>query len=404
MSLTFATEDGWIVSHLNYMNNIYKNIADGSALCSLEFNSEFFDINTKYLRQNQIRNVDSCSSSSSSSSSSSFSFTRNIENNGKTSNKKDSKIRKRKLDLTKELSHADSEQMKYIQRSLAKLLSTAKERGHFTDDARADNNKAARLVSQRFYTESFRQQVENLYGCNKSERAVISATRNERYVFPERCSFYCYDVRQIANKMEMANQFDFILLDPPWWNKSIRRKKNKCAGASYTMMYNEELAKIPIAKLLSSNGIVAVWCTNAPSHLRSISDEMFPAWGVSYRAKWYWVKVTSSGETVCDFNPPPGKQPYELLLLGSVSSNTSIDIPNGKLLVSVPSAVHSHKPPLTEVIKSYLPRDPNCLEIFARYLLPGWTSWGLEVLKFQHLSLYSIVHETTSEVETNSNT
>ncbi|XP_068993747.1 N(6)-adenine-specific methyltransferase METTL4 isoform X2 [Neodiprion pinetum] len=356
MSLTFATEDGWIVSHLNYMNNIYKNIADGSALCSLEFNSEFFDINTKYLRQNQIRNVDSCSSSSSSSSSSSFSFTRNIENNGKTSNKKDSKIRKRKLDLTKELSHADSEQ------------------------------------------------VENLYGCNKSERAVISATRNERYVFPERCSFYCYDVRQIANKMEMANQFDFILLDPPWWNKSIRRKKNKCAGASYTMMYNEELAKIPIAKLLSSNGIVAVWCTNAPSHLRSISDEMFPAWGVSYRAKWYWVKVTSSGETVCDFNPPPGKQPYELLLLGSVSSNTSIDIPNGKLLVSVPSAVHSHKPPLTEVIKSYLPRDPNCLEIFARYLLPGWTSWGLEVLKFQHLSLYSIVHETTSEVETNSNT
>jgi hypothetical protein len=30
------------------------------------------------------------------------------------------------------------------------------------------------------------------------------------------------------------------------------------------------------------------------------------------------------------------------------------------------------------------------MEIFARYLLPDWTSWGLEVLKFQHLSLYSI--------------
>lgn len=56
-------------------------------------------------------------------------------------------------------------------------------------------------------------------------------------------------------------------------------------------MYNEELAKIPIGRLLSSNGIVAVWCTNAPSHLRSISDEMFPAWGVTYQAKWFWVKV-----------------------------------------------------------------------------------------------------------------
>ncbi|XP_046750805.1 N(6)-adenine-specific methyltransferase METTL4 [Diprion similis] len=403
MSLTFATDDGWIVSHLNYINNIYTNIADGSAPCSLEFNSEFFDINTKYLRQNQIQNVDSCSSSSSSSSSSCFSSARNVENDGKTSSTRDIKIRKRKRHLTKELSRADCEQMKYIQRSLAKLLSNAKECGHFADGVKADNNKAARLVSQRFYTESFHQQVENLYGCNKSERAIISDTGNERYVFPERCSFYCYDIRQIGNKMEMTNQFDFILLDPPWWNKSIRRKKNKCTEASYAMMYNEELAKIPIAKLLSSNGIVAVWCTNAPSHLRSISNEMFPTWGVSYQAKWYWIKVTRSGETVCDFNPPPGKQPYELLLLGSVSSNTSIDIPDGKLVVSVPSAVHSHKPPLTELIKSYLPMNPNCLEIFARYLLPGWTSWGLEVLKFQHLSLYSIVQEATNEAEKNSN-
>jgi hypothetical protein len=28
------------------------------------------------------------------------------------------------------------------------------------------------------------------------------------------------------------------------------------------------------------------------------------------------------------------------------------------------------------------------MELFARYLLPGWTSWGCEVLKLQNLSLY----------------
>ena len=39
-------------------------------------------------------------------------------------------------------------------------------------------------------------------------------------------------------------------------------------------------------------------------------------------------------------------------------------------------------------------KEPKCLEIFARYLLPRWTSWGLEVLKFQHLSLYTILEET----------
>lgn len=46
---------------------------------------------------------------------------------------------------------------------------------------------------------------------------------------------------------------------------------------------------------------------------------------------------------------------------------------------------------ILEVIKEYLPSEPKCLEIFARYLLPGWTSWGLEVLKFQDLSLYTIL-------------
>lgn len=36
----------------------------------------------------------------------------------------------------------------------------------------------------------------------------------------------------------------------------------------------------------------------------------------------------------------------------------------------------------------YLPSTPKCLELFARYLLPNWTSYGLEALKFQHQFLF----------------
>lgn len=54
-------------------------------------------------------------------------------------------------------------------------------------------------------------------------------------------------------------------------------------------------------------------------------------------------------------------------------------------------------------MKDYLPNEPRCLEIFARYLLPKWTSWGLEVLKFQHLSLYTMIQET-KESQNNTNT
>lgn len=123
--------------------------------------------------------------------------------------------------------------MKYIQKSLLKILSSAKKNGYFAGDLKHDNNEAARLISQQFYAESSRHQVENLHGCNETEKAIISGTEYQRYVFPKKCSFYCYDVRSIQDKMELNNQFDFILLDPPWWNKSIRRKKSKCTEARY---------------------------------------------------------------------------------------------------------------------------------------------------------------------------
>lgn len=61
--------------------------------------------------------------------------------------------------------------------------------------------------------------------------------------------------------------------------------------------------------------------------------------------------MTQAGDTICNFNSAPGKQPYELLILGSALQKNKVDIPDGRLMISVPSAVHSHKPPLTGTIK-----------------------------------------------------
>ena len=66
-----------------------------------------------------------------------------------------------------------------------------------------------------------------------------------------------------------------------------------------------------------------------------------------------------------------------------------------KVLCSVPSAVQSHKPPLAEVIedafgigasdlRSNIPLSGlRCLEVFGRYLLPGWTTVGNQCLMLQ---------------------
>lgn len=63
--------------------------------------------------------------------------------------------------------------------------------------------------------------------------------------------------------------------------------------------------------------------------------------------------MTQAGDTICNFNSAPGKQPYELLILGSALEKDRVNIPDGKLVISVPSAVHSHKPPLTGVYTKF---------------------------------------------------
>lgn len=54
MSILFTSKEGWIVSHLQYLNDIYKKVLNGDVFCALKFNKMIFEINSQYLRQNQI--------------------------------------------------------------------------------------------------------------------------------------------------------------------------------------------------------------------------------------------------------------------------------------------------------------------------------------------------------------
>ena len=75
-------------------------------------------------------------------------------------------------------------------------------------------------------------------------------------------------------------------------------------------------------------------------------------------ATCFWLKLTKHGQLVAEFSS--SKQPYEVLMVGrrkggkdvnGRSKAAEIRIPDGLVLLSVPSAIHSHKPPLTEVLE-----------------------------------------------------
>ncbi|CAB1349522.1 unnamed protein product [Coregonus sp. 'balchen'] len=152
------------------------------------------------------------------------------------------------------------------------------------------------------------------------------------------------------------------------------------------------LKRLPVPLLTSTGCVVVTWVTNRPSHLRFVRDELYPHWGVEVLAEWFWVKVTRSGEYVFPLDSPH-KKPYEVLVLGRYRGSlrkTELPMEEQRVIVSVPSALHSHKPSLSEVLRPYVGADAQCLELFARSLQPGWTSWGNEVIKFQHVSYYTV--------------
>ncbi|XP_051909655.1 N(6)-adenine-specific methyltransferase METTL4 isoform X2 [Hippocampus zosterae] len=230
---------------------------------------------------------------------------------------------------------------------------------------------------------------------NPAEHAIVTMLMGEEYVIPPCTAFLLSDFSRMEPLLQYGHKFDVIVVDPPWENKSVKRSRR------YTCLPSSQLKRLPIPRLASPDSLVVTWVTNRPSHLRFVRHELYPHWGVEPVAQWLWVKVTADGEFVFPLDSPH-KKPYEVLILGRYRGHSLISpsercagagtptVQDQRLIVSIPSALHSHKPSLAEVLKPYMKVDGKCLELFARSLQAGWTSWGNEVLRFQHSSYFTL--------------
>ena len=173
-------------------------------------------------------------------------------------------------------------------------------------------------------------------------------------------------------------QFDFILLDPPWENRSAKRSaKYNTMGDTDPMALLQSLLGLHIAQ----GGLIACWITNN-SRVRAAALEAFAAWEVQLIEEWAWLKTTLYGVPVTDIEGI-WRQPYEILLLGKRVNEIGEQQPNPRrrVIVAVPD-IHSRKPNLRELIEHMLPPRYRALEIFGRYVSAGWWVWGDEVLKY----------------------
>lgn len=219
-----------------------------------------------------------------------------------------------------------------------------------------------------------------------------------RFTIPPRSTLFLSDsthsdafrtsFRQLTDDYNLPRHFDLVLLDPPWPNRSAKRKGGyeQIGGMPYM---KRMLLKMDIDTYLEHNALVGVWITNKASVRKHVLGPggLFERWNVGLVEEWLWIKTTTRGEPMFNIDDDLRK-PYEILLLGRAAPNSWTTMEHSpsikrRVIAAVPD-IHSRKPCLKELLTPYMPdaKDYSALEVFSRYLVSGWTSWGNEVLKF----------------------
>ena len=244
------------------------------------------------------------------------------------------------------------------------------------------------------------QLVQNI---NTTQLSLHISMTSQAYIMPPCSSFMlssidelsfrnfshaAYEIYPYPTSSAGPGQFDFILLDPPWDNRSVRRAKKYATLRQAKNPLN--VLEGMLEKHIAPGALVGCWVTNKKC-LRGTTLEAFKNWGVQIVEEWAWLKTTMHGEPVCQIDGL-WRKPYELLLLGRKqdlgtcrrreTAEVGIGIQR-RVIVAVPD-LHSRKANLKELITPMManPLDYRALEVFARNLTAGWWSWGDEVLKF----------------------
>ncbi|KZM27808.1 uncharacterized protein EKO05_0001357 [Ascochyta rabiei] len=261
-------------------------------------------------------------------------------------------------------------------------------------------NTAQSSAATADWIPAFHNADNHSMGLSITQERVEKERALQRYYFtiPARSTFFLGDCsrpeafrslfRKMTDEHNLPRHFDLILLDPPWPNRSAKRKGayEQIGGMPYL---KKMLFKMDVDNYLEQNALVGIWITNKPALRDHVLGPggLFETWNVGLVEEWIWVKTTTRGEPMFDIDDPMRK-PYEVLLLGRAAPNAwtrMTHVPNARrrVIAAVPD-VHSRKPCLKEMLEPYMPDpdDYSALEIFARYLVAGWASWGNEVLKY----------------------
>src|SRR3569833_275185 len=225
---------------------------------------------------------------------------------------------------------------------------------------------------------------ERLGAGREAEETPALAADQAGFYIPPGSQYLSGTIEEMRESfIRIPKLFDLVILDPPWPNRSARRKRGNYHTAPGLDSIRQLLSLIPIGSKLAADGTVAVWVTNKPAVIDLVCSPggVFSQWGVELVDTWTWLKVTTSGKPIFALDAQ-WRKPWEQLLIARRLGSRPINSSLGRVLVAVPD-VHSRNPNMRRVFDDYLQGSYSCIEVFARNLTAGWWSWGGEVLLFQ---------------------
>jgi N6-adenosine-specific RNA methylase IME4 len=158
--------------------------------------------------------------------------------------------------------------------------------------------------------------------------------------------------------------FGCVYADPPWrYDNTVTRG---AASKHYATMTLDEIAALPVEKLIAKRALLWLWVVNA--YLLEVKP-IIVAWGFEFKATEIWdTENMGTGNYV--------RNQHEILLLCSRGGQITLTT-DTRSMVREKRGQHSVKPrAMRDIVERNSP-GPR-LELFARRRVAGWTSFGNE--------------------------
>jgi len=173
-------------------------------------------------------------------------------------------------------------------------------------------------------------------------------------------------------------RFKTVLADPPWQfiNRTGKVAPEHRRLNRYGTLSVAEICALPIPLALAATAHLYLWVPNAllPEGLR-----VMEAWGFSYKSNIVWHKLRKDGGSDGRGVGFYFRNVTEMLLFGVRGKNARTLAPGRRQVnyLGTRKREHSRKPDEQYPLIEGCSPGPY-LELFARGLRPGWTSWGTQ--------------------------